>query len=45
MEGANKRIEHKGVNNRLLQDIGWVKVVNENRDSPRNSNIALYSSD
>ena len=34
MEGANKRVEYKGVNNRLLQDIGWVEVVNRNRDTP-----------
>lgn len=45
MEGANKRVEHKGVNNRLLRDIGWVEVVNGNRDTPRNSDIALRSSD
>ena len=45
MERANKYIEYKGVNNRLLRDIGWVEVVNGNRDSPRNSDVALRSSD
>jgi hypothetical protein len=34
MEWANKYIEYKGVNNQLLQDIGWVKVVNKNQNSP-----------
>ena len=37
--------EHKGVSNGLLRDIGWVEMVNRKRDSPRNSNIALYSRD
>ena len=33
--------EHKGVSNRILREIGWVTVVKGNRDSPRNSDLAL----
>ncbi|KAL6154894.1 hypothetical protein ACJQWK_11937 [Exserohilum turcicum] len=36
-----KKIEHKGVSNRLLRELGWIKVVQGNRDSPRNSEIML----
>lgn len=36
-----QKIEHKGPNNRMLRELGWVKVVKGNRDSPRNSDLAL----
>lgn len=36
-----KKIEHKGVNNRLLRELGWVKVIRGNRDTPRNDEIQL----
>lgn len=36
-----KKLEHKGVNNRLLREIGWVKVTSGNRDSPRNTDLEL----
>ena len=35
-----KKIEHKGVNNRLLRQLGWVSVKG-NRDTPRNSEMRL----
>jgi hypothetical protein len=35
-----KKIEHKGVNNRLLRQLGWVQVKG-NRDTPRNSEMSL----
>ena len=38
---ANGQLEHKGVSNRLLRELGWIKVVQGNRDSPRNSEIML----
>lgn len=40
-----KKIEHKGVSNRLLRELGWVKVVSGNRDTPRNTEIALQDID
>lgn len=36
-----KKLEHKGVNNRLLRKIGWVQVICGNRDTPRNTDLAL----
>lgn len=36
-------IEHKGVSNRLLRELHWVKVVRGNRDSPRNSDLMLQN--
>jgi len=36
-----KKIEHKGVNNRLLRQLGWVRVVEGSRDTPRNSEVRL----
>ncbi|KAH7183772.1 hypothetical protein BKA60DRAFT_671607, partial [Fusarium oxysporum] len=35
-----KKIEHKGVNNRLLRELGWIQVKG-NRDSPRNCESRL----
>lgn len=35
-----KKIEHKGVSNRVLRELGWIRVKN-NRDSPRNSESVL----
>jgi hypothetical protein len=35
-----KKIEHKGVNNRVLRQLGWVQV-NGNRATPRNSDLRL----
>jgi hypothetical protein len=35
-----KKIEHKGVNNRVLRQLGWVQVKG-NRDTPRNSELRL----
>lgn len=40
-----KKIEHKGVSNRLLRELGWVKVIAGNRDTPRNSELQLQDSD
>ncbi|KAH7334190.1 hypothetical protein BKA66DRAFT_480077 [Pyrenochaeta sp. MPI-SDFR-AT-0127] len=40
-----KKIEHKGVNNRVLRELGWVKVVHGNRDSPRNNELTLSDRD
>jgi hypothetical protein len=36
-----KKMEHKGVNNRLLRQLGWVRVTRGNRDAPRNSDLVL----
>lgn len=33
-------IEHKGVSNRVLRELGWIEVES-NRDSPRNSESTL----
>lgn len=38
-----KKMEHKGVNNRLLRQLGWVRVTQGNRDAPRNCELALQS--
>ncbi|KAK4232718.1 hypothetical protein C8A03DRAFT_39681, partial [Achaetomium macrosporum] len=35
-----KKIEHKGVNNRVLRALGWIDVQGR-RDSPRNSECSL----
>jgi hypothetical protein len=35
-----KKIEHKGVNNRLLRELGWVQDYGK-RDNPRNSDLRL----
>jgi hypothetical protein len=35
-----KKIEHKGVNNRFLREIGWVQA-HGNRPNPRNSELSL----
>jgi hypothetical protein len=40
-----KKIEHKGVSNRLLRELGWVKVVRGNRDTPRNDELELQDVD
>lgn len=40
-----KKIEHKGVSNRLLRELGWVKVIRGNRDTPRNDEIQLQDAD
>lgn len=34
-------LEHKGVSNRLLRELGWIEVIRGNRDSPRNSEVML----
>jgi hypothetical protein len=34
------RIEHKGVSNRILRELGWVEVMGS-RDSPRNNEVKL----
>ncbi|KAJ9412797.1 hypothetical protein QL093DRAFT_2570104 [Fusarium oxysporum] len=39
-----KKIEHKGVNNRMLRELGWIKVKG-NRDSPRNCESRLTPKD
>lgn len=31
------------MSNRLLRELGWVQVARGNRDSPRNSDLALQS--
>lgn len=36
-----KKLEHKSVHNRLLRQIGWVKVTAGRRDTPRNNEITL----
>jgi hypothetical protein len=33
--------EHKGISNRLLRKLGWIKVIRGNRDTPRNSEVSL----
>jgi hypothetical protein len=38
---AYNRSEHKGISNRLLRELGWIKVVRGNRDTPRNSEVSL----
>lgn len=35
-----KKIEHKGVNNRLLRELGWVQDRSR-RENPRNSDLSL----
>jgi len=40
-----KKIEHKGVSNRLLRELGWVKVIRGHRDTPRNSELELQDVD
>ena len=39
--GADQKVEHKGVNIRLLMKLGWVQAVRGNRPNPRNSHLAL----
>ena len=34
-------VEHKGISNRLLRELGWVKVISGKRDTPRNSEVSL----
>jgi len=36
--------EHKGANNRMLRELGWIEVKG-NRDSPRNSEVSLRPDD
>jgi hypothetical protein len=36
-----KKIEHKGVNNRLLMKLGWIEAVRGSRKNPRNSDLVL----
>jgi hypothetical protein len=38
-------VEHKGVSNRLLVKLGWIKVIRGNRDSPRNSDVTLQDTE
>jgi hypothetical protein len=38
-------VEHKGINNRLLRELEWVKVTCGKRDTPRNSEISLQDKD
>ena len=40
-----KKIEHKGVSNRLLRELAWVQVTGGNRDTPRNEELALQDVD
>jgi len=40
-----KKVEHKGVNNRVLRELGWVVVVRGTRDSPRNSDVELQKAE
>ena len=40
-----KKIEYKGVSNRLLRELGWVKVIRRSRDTPRNEELALQDID
>jgi hypothetical protein len=40
-----KKVEHKGISNRLLLVLGWVKVIRGNRDSPRNDELQLQDVD
>ncbi|KAF2664817.1 hypothetical protein BT63DRAFT_418151 [Microthyrium microscopicum] len=39
-----KKIEHKGVNNRLLREMGWVEDHGK-RENPRNSDLSLRAVD
>ena len=36
-----KKIEHKGVNNRLLMKLGWIEATRGSRKNPRNSDMRL----
>ncbi|KAM0714630.1 hypothetical protein Q7P37_009926 [Cladosporium fusiforme] len=36
-----KKIEHKGVNNRLLMKLGWIESIRGSRKNPRNSDMRL----
>ena len=36
-----KKIEHKGVNNRLLMKLGWIEAIRGSRKNPRNSDMVL----
>lgn len=36
-----KKIEHKGVNNRLLAKLGWIEAIRGSRKNPRNSDMRL----
>jgi len=38
-----KKVEHKGVNNRVLRELGWIVVVRGKRDTPRNSDVELQT--
>jgi len=40
-----KKVEHKGIGNRLLLVLGWVKVIQGNRDTPRNDELQLQDMD
>lgn len=40
-----KKTEHKGVNNRLLRELGWIVQKHSGRDNPRNSDVELQSAD
>jgi hypothetical protein len=40
-----KKVEHKGISNRLLLVLEWVKVTRGNRDSPRNEELRLQDMD
>jgi len=35
-----KKIEHKGISNRVLRELGWIEVLGK-RDNPRNSEVRL----
>lgn len=39
--GTNSKAEHKGVNNRLLMQLGWVRAIRGNRANPRNADLTL----
>ena len=36
-----KKIKYKGINNRFLRELGWVRVIYKKRDAPRNSDLML----
>jgi hypothetical protein len=36
-----KKIEHKGVNNRLLMKLGWTEAIRGSRENPHNSDMVL----
>ena len=38
-----KKMEYKGINNRFLRELGWVRVIYRKRDAPRNSDLTLLS--